>query len=144
MAIKNELAQIKVSELEWSGRALAALKNGGLLDKTLDVVDGMKDDELLSINRMGRGSLSEIRQKAVQAAARVRETELRNRMNRNSNSETTEDTQSQNSSTVAEQTRQVRTRQTEVSDPVHVEFAKSHPALISAIMSGEMLLVPKL
>jgi hypothetical protein len=134
--VNNELATIKVNEIAWGGRAAAALKNGGFLDKTLADLDSMKDDELLSINRMGRGSLGEIRQKIVQAGARAREEKMKQEMARNTTS----------ASAVKEnavEDRQIRVKTNTLEDKV-MEFAKTHPSIINSIINEEVILVPKL
>jgi hypothetical protein len=133
----NELKSIKVNEIAWSGRAAAALKNGGLLDKTLADVDNIKDDELLSINRMGRGSLGEIRQKIVQAGARAREEKMKQDMEQrnvgSSNVNTDEPVER----------REIKVRSNTLEDKV-MEFAKTHPSIINSIINEEVILVPKL
>lgn len=143
MANTNELGTIKVNEINWSGRAAAALKNGGLLDKTLADLENMKDDELLSVNRMGRGSLGEIRQKIVQSAARLREEKMRQDMERRAASVKAPTNEVTNTSFEDRGAIRMRENQRSVEDKV-MEFAKTHPSIISSIMNEEVILVPKL
>jgi hypothetical protein len=137
----NELKSIKVNEIAWSGRAAAALKNGGLLDKTLADVDNIKDDELLSINRMGRGSLGEIRQKIVQAGARAREEKMKQDMDqRNADFNTGNNTNDQ----PVPDRREIKVRSNSSVEDKVMEFAKTHPSIINSIINEEVILVPRL
>lgn len=156
------LNTIKVNDLQWSGRAEAALKNGGLMEKTLADLESMKDDELLSVSRLGRGSLGEIRQKTVQQAAKLREDKLKQDIERskqrNGNrageattvaattaSEPTTATAPVSVATEQQPVKTARNNNDRVNDrDAVIEFAKSHPSIITAVMNGEMLLIPKL
>lgn len=134
MANDNVNLNTKVSEIDWGGRALAALKSGGLMDKPLSTLAEMTDDELLSVERLGRVSLKEIRQKVPQSAARAREAQIAGE----TTSASAQVPQAAPASAAPVQTRQRN------GDEQAVNFARSHPSLINAIISGEMILVPKL
>lgn len=138
MANTNNLQDIRVGDLSWTGRTQTALRNGGLLDKTLADLEQMKPEELLSVNRLGRGALAEITKHVTQSKSRDREMKLKDEMNRASNSEARQPSKA--SEPEEGPTQKSATRA--ITDPI-VDFARKHQSMIQGIMDGEMVLVPK-
>jgi hypothetical protein len=150
------LNEIRAADVKWTGRTHTGLRNGGLLDKTLADIEKLKPDELLSINRFGRGALHEVAAKIADVKLEMASDKARDREQRNmarrataNNGITISATPANtNTKAVDEIKKPEPVAETERSAPVEldpvIEFAKNHPSIITAIMNGEMDVVVKL
>lgn len=115
-----DLNTTKASEIGWGGRAEAALISGDLMGKTLAEIGALSDEELLSVKKLGAVSLREIRAK-TSGTSQLRAATV-------------------NRETRAGFTAQPSSRKASNEEDDVVEFSKTHPNLIKAIMSGEIKL----
>ena len=147
------LNEIKVNDLKWSGRTLTALRNGGLIEgKTLADLDKIEPDELLSVNRLGRGSLQEISSKIADAkikmaSERSKARETRTAANTNPTPANETETNGTNGTTITSEAPKRHVRQPEArpeaEDDVVLNYADKHRSMIQALMNGEMVLIPR-
>lgn len=148
------LNEIKVNDLKWTGRTLTALRNGGLIEgKTLADLDKIEPDELLSVNRLGRGSLQEISSKIADAKIKMASERSKARETRAASTSTVPnpvpetETNGTNGTSVTSEAPKRQHRQpeatTEAEDDVVLNYANNHRSMIQALMNGEMVLIPR-